>query len=113
MDTQHSESSDDPGSTGEGVGEKRSHGRERKARHLKSVVYTSNSFMPIRDGQQNVVQAKCCIIGAAGKPWGMTVEVVQISPRNLWNHLEKHHKTEFTVLKMAQVSVTSCLKDST
>jgi hypothetical protein len=50
---------DDEVSTGsegvsEGVGEKRTRGRDRKARHLKSVVYTSNSFVTIRDKQQNV-----------------------------------------------------------
>ena len=77
----------------------------RKTRHLKSVVYNSNSFMSIHDGQQNVVQAKCFIIGSSGKPSGMTVEVVQSSPRNIWNHLEKRHKTEFTTLKMTQVNV--------
>ena len=58
---------DDEVSTGsegvsEGVGEKRTRGRDRKARHLKSVVYTSNSFVAIRDKEQNVVQAKCCIM---------------------------------------------------
>jgi len=73
---------DDEVSTGsegvsEGVGEKRTRGRDRKARHLKSVVYTSNSFVPIRDGQQNVVQAKCCIIDC--KVYGMTVEIIQKS----------------------------------
>ena len=62
--------SDDQGSTGEGVSEKcardfllrRLQRRERKTRHLKSVVYTSNSFVSIRDGQQNVLQAKCCSV---------------------------------------------------
>ena len=54
--------SDDQGSTGEGVGEKcardfllrRLQRRERKTRHLKSVVYTSNSFVAIRDGERGV-----------------------------------------------------------
>ncbi len=41
--------------TGEGVGDKHTRGRERKTRHLKSFVYTSNSFVTIRDGQQNMV----------------------------------------------------------
>ena len=45
----------------EGVGEKSTRGRDRKTRHLKSVVYTSNSFVAIRVKEQNVVQAKCCI----------------------------------------------------
>ena len=52
---------DDEVSTGsegvsEGVGEKRTRGRDRKTRHLRSVVYTSNSFVTIRDKEQNVVQ---------------------------------------------------------
>ena len=48
--------SDDEGSTvSEGVGDKRTRGRDRKTRHLKSLVYTSNSFVTIRDKQQNVV----------------------------------------------------------
>ena len=43
---------DDEVSTGsegvsEGVGEKRTRGRDRKACHLKSVVYTSNSFVKL------------------------------------------------------------------
>jgi len=55
--------SDDEESTGsEGVGDKRTRGRDRKTRHLKSLVYTSNSFVTIRDKQQKVVEAKCCII---------------------------------------------------
>jgi hypothetical protein len=100
---------DDEVSTGsegvsEGVGEKRTRGRDRKARHLKSVVYTSNSFVAIRDKQQNVVQAKCCImLESTGKACGMTVEIPQSSPKPCWNHLQKHHKTEFLALKMAQV----------
>jgi hypothetical protein len=48
-----------------------------------------------RYGQQNVVQEKCCIIDCAGKNCGMTVEIIQRTPQNCWNHLEKHHKTEF------------------
>ena len=100
---------DDEVSTGsegvsEGVGEKRTRGRDRKARHLKSVVYTSNSFVAIRDKEQNVVQAKCCImLESTGKACGMTVEIPQSSPKPCWNHLQKHHKTEFLTLKMAQV----------
>ncbi len=61
------ESSDDEGSTGEGVGDKRTHGRGRQTSHLKSFVYTSNSFVDIRDGQQNVVQAKCSIVDCKGQ----------------------------------------------
>ena len=101
---------DDEVSTGsegvsEGVGEKRTRGRDRKARHLKSVVYTSNSFVAIRDKEQNVVQAKCCImLESTGKACGTTVEIPQSSPKPCWNHLQKHHKTEFIALKMAQVS---------
>ncbi len=38
--------SDDEASTGsEGVGDKRTRGRDRKTRHLKSLVYTSNSYL--------------------------------------------------------------------
>jgi len=103
--------SDDKGSTCEGVGEKmrsdfllcRLQRRKRKTRHLNSVVYTSNSFVAIRDGQQNVVQAKCCIIGSKGKACGMTVEIFKSSPKAFWSHLEKHNKTEFFALQMAQV----------
>ena len=55
--------SNDEGSTvSEGVGDKHTHGRDRKTRHLKNLVCTSNSFVVIRDNQRNVVQAKCCII---------------------------------------------------
>ena len=68
---------DDEGSTGEGVGDKHTRGRGCKTRHVKNFVYTSNSFVPIRDGQQNVVQAKCCIIDC--KVYGMTVEIIQKS----------------------------------
>ena len=97
--------SDDEASTGsEGVGDKRTRGRDRKTRHLKSLVYTSNSFVAIRDQQQNVVQAKCCIISeCTGKACGTTVDILQSSPKACWNHLQKHHKTEFLTLKMAQV----------
>ena len=84
--------------------EKRTRGRDRKARHLKSVVYTSNSFVAIRDKEQNVVQAKCCImLESTGKACGTTVEIRQNFPNPCWNHLQKHHKTEFLALKMAQV----------
>ena len=31
------------------------HGRDRKTRHLKSVAYTSNSFVSIHDKEKNVV----------------------------------------------------------
>ena len=49
--------SDDEGSTGsEGVGDKYTHGRDRKTRHLKNLAYTSNSFVTIRDKEQNVVK---------------------------------------------------------
>jgi hypothetical protein len=101
---------DDEVSTGsegvsEGVGEKHTLGRERKVRHLKIVVYTSNSFVDIRDKEQNVMQVKCYIIvESTGKVCGMTVEIPQSSPKPCWNHLQKHHKTEFITLKMAQVS---------
>jgi hypothetical protein len=68
------------------------------------VVYTSNSFVAIRDKEQNVVQAKCCImLESTGKACGTTVEICQRSPKPCWNHLQKHHKTEFLTLKMAQV----------
>ena len=88
----------------EGVVEKRTPGRDRKDRHLKTVVYTSNSFVAIRDKEQNVVQAKCCImLESTGKVCGTTVEIRQSSPKPCWNHLQKHHKTEFLALKMAQV----------
>ena len=97
--------SDDEGSTdSDGVGDKRTRGRDHKTRHLKSLVYTSNSFVTIRDKQQNVVQAKCCIISdCTGKACGTTVDIFQSSPKACWSHLQKHHKTEFLVLKMAQV----------
>ena len=80
-------------------------GRGRKTCHLKSFVYTSNSFVAIRDGQQNVVQAKFYIIECTGKAFGTTVEITQSSPKACWNHLQKHHKTQFLALKMAQVSM--------
>ena len=88
--------SDDEGSTdSDGVGDKRTRGRDHKTRHLKSLVYTSNSFVAIRDKQQNVVQAKCCIISeCTGKACGTTVDILQISPKACWNHLQKHHKNE-------------------
>ena len=68
---------DDEVSTGsegvsEGVGEKRTRGRDRKDRNLKSVVYTSNSFVTIRDKEQNVVQAKCCISAVR---WKITTDI--------------------------------------
>ena len=95
--------SDDEGSTGS-EGDKRTRGRDRKTRHLKSLVYTSNSFVSIRDKQQNVVQEKCCIISeCTGKACRTTVDIFQISPKACWNHLLKHQKTEFLTLKMAQV----------
>jgi hypothetical protein len=73
----HNNGSDDEGSTdSEGVGDKHTRGRDLKTRHLKRLVYTSNSFVSIHDKQQNVAQTKCYI---------------------------KHHKTEFLTLKMAQV----------
>ena len=56
-----------------------------------------------RPGQQNVVQAKCCIIGSKEKACGMTVEIFKSSPKAFWSHLEKHNKTEFFALQMAQV----------
>ena len=82
--------SDDEGSTGsEGVGDKRTRGRDRKTRHLKSLVYTSNSFVAIRDKQQNVVQAKCCIMTeCTGKACGTTMDILQNSPKSCWNHLQ-------------------------
>ena len=49
------EVSTDSEGVSEGVDEKRTHGRDRKVRHLKSVVHTSNSFVTIRDKEQNVV----------------------------------------------------------
>jgi hypothetical protein len=49
------EVSTDSKGVSEGVREKRTRGRDRKTRHLKSVVYTSNSFVPIRDKEQSVV----------------------------------------------------------
>ncbi len=81
--------SDDEGSTGsEGVGDKRTHGRDHKLRHLKRLVYTSNSFVAIHDKQQNVVEAKCCIISeCTGKACGTTVDIFQRSPKACWNHL--------------------------
>jgi hypothetical protein len=36
--------------------------RDQKTRHLKSVVYISNSFVTIHDKEQNVVQGKCFIM---------------------------------------------------
>jgi hypothetical protein len=52
---------DDEGSTdSEGVGDKRTLGRDLKTRHLKNLVYTSNSFVTVHDKQQNVVQVKSC-----------------------------------------------------
>ena len=69
---------DDEVSTGsegvsERVGEKSTRGRDRKTRHLKSVVYTSNSSVSIHDKEQNVVQAKCCImLESTGKACGTT-----------------------------------------
>ena len=77
--------SDDEGSTGsEGIGDKRTCGRDRKTRHLKSLVYTSNSFVTIRDKQQNVVQVKCCIISeCTGKTCGTTVDIFQSKKKNM------------------------------
>ena len=97
--------SDDEGSTdSEGVGDKHTRGRDLKTRHLKTLVYTSNSFVVIRDTEQNVVQGKCyIIIECTGKACGTTVDIFQNSPKACWNHLQKHHKTEFLTLKMAQV----------
>ena len=49
--------SDDEGSTdSEGIGDKHTRGRDRKTRHLKSLVYTSNSFVTI----QRTVGRACC-----------------------------------------------------
>ena len=59
--------------------------------------------MSIREGQQNVVQAKCCIIDSTGTSCGTTVEIIQNSPKVCWNHLQNFHKTEFLTLKMTQV----------
>ena len=72
--------SDDEGSTdSEGVGDKHTRGRDRKTRHLKSLVYTSTSFVVIRDKEQNVVQQKCCIISeCTGKACGTTVDYVHV-----------------------------------
>ena len=76
------------------------------------LVYTSNSFVAIRDKQQNVVQAKCCIIReCTGKTCGTTVDILQNSPKSCWNHLQKHHKTEFLTLKMA-ISVSCDVIDT-
>ena len=77
--------SDDEGSTdSEGIGDKRTRGRDRKTRHLKSLVYTSNSFVAIRDKQQNVVQVKCCIISeCTGKTCGTTVDIFQRKKKNM------------------------------
>jgi hypothetical protein len=45
----------------------------------------------IRDKEQNVVQAKCCImLEITGKTCGTTLEIPQISPKACWNHLQKH-----------------------
>ena len=89
----HDEVSTDSEGVSEGVGEKCTRGLDRKVRHLKSVVYTSNSFVTIRDKEQNVVQAKCCImLESTGKACGTTVEIRQSSPKPCWNHLQKHHK---------------------
>jgi hypothetical protein len=45
----------------------------------------------IRDKEQNVVQAKCCImLESTGKARGTTVEIPQSSPKPCWNHLQKH-----------------------
>ena len=44
---------------------------------LKSLVYTSNSFVDIRDKQQNVVQAKC-YSECTGKSCGTTVDFFPI-----------------------------------
>ena len=83
------ESSDDEGSTGAGIGDKHTIGRGCKTRQkakLLRVSYTSNSFVAIHDGQQNVVETKCCIIDCTGKVCGMTVKMIQISSKNCWNH---------------------------
>ena len=62
--------------------------------------------MSIRDKEQNVVRAKCCImLESTGKVCGTTVEIPQSSTNPCWNHLQKHHKTEFLSLKMAQVHI--------
>ncbi len=78
------ESSHDEWSTGEGPVsvDKRTRGRGRTTEtlHLKTFVYTSSSFVAICDGQQNVVQSKCCIIDCTGKACGMTMEIIQSSP---------------------------------
>ena len=47
--------------------------------------------MTIRDGQQNVVQANCCIIDSTGKGCGTTVDIIHSSPKVCWNHLKKFH----------------------
>ena len=56
------DSSDQGTNTSEGVGDKNTHGRDHETRHLKNLVYTSNSFVDIHDKEQNVVQGNCCII---------------------------------------------------
>jgi hypothetical protein len=101
------EVSTDSEGVSEGVAEKHTRGRDWMVRHLKRVVvYTSNSFVDICDKEQNVVQAKCCImLESTGKTCGTTVEIRQRSPKPCWNHLQKHHKTEFLTLKMTQVHI--------
>jgi hypothetical protein len=71
------DSSDEGANTSEGVCDKNTHGRDHQTRHLKNLVYTSNSFVDIHDKEQNVVQG----------------------------NLQEHQKTEFLSLKVTQVSM--------